>query len=141
MKKENVTVAHTTHLLRGWTLWSQTVNDALYLSSISGSRPVNRVSKEFQLWLREDGEIVAVVFDRDHVIVPDRHVEEAFVAPASDDQLQHADYDWREVAESGYPNPSVQFKSFWNRGEARYQPWQGLELRLRALADRGHSSP
>lgn len=141
MKKETVNVAHARHLIRGWPLWSQMLNDALYLSSISGSRPVNRVSKELQLWLREDGELMAVVFDRDHVIIPDRHVEDASVRPASDDELQHPDYDWKEVAEPGFPNPSVQFKSFWNRGESRHQAYGGLEALLLALVGRPAPGP
>jgi hypothetical protein len=138
LRKKTVLVADTKTVARGWLLWSQMLNDALYLSNLSGSsRPVNHVSKELQLWLRDDGEIVAIVFDRDHVILPDRHVEDAEVRVATDDELRYPDFRWNEWEEAGTPNPSVDYKKYWTSdtvgGPLHSVPGGGLESRLREL--------
>lgn len=132
MKKKNVKVADTASISMGWRLWSQMMDDALYLSF---SRPVDQVSNELQLWLREDGELVALQFYRDHVVMADRHVEQLTIREATDAELQYADSPWHEVEESGYPNPSVQYKRFWTNGgeQPAEVPYAGLYLRLIGL--------
>ena len=132
--KQTVTVAETNPVLVGWQLWSQTMNDALYGSSLTGSfRPLNRVSNEVQIWLQDDGEVVTVVFDRDHVIMANRHVENVRVSASTDDELLRPDYEWHAVEEQ--PNSSVQFKKFWTNGgeQPSGQPCDGLTLGIENL--------
>jgi hypothetical protein len=68
------------------------------------------------------------------VIIPDRRVEQVTIRDATDAELRHADHEWHEVEEPGYPNPSVQYKRFWTTGgEPSGAPCSGLQSRLRAL--------
>jgi hypothetical protein len=137
MKKKTVIVPETRHQPLGWKLWAQTTADALYVTGLSGvSRPVNHVSKELQLWLREDGELVAVEFDRDHVILANRQVENMTIRVATDSELRYPDFAWNERDEAGTPNPSVEYKKYWvadTTNPIHATPCGGLEASVLSL--------